>query len=249
MIKSSMIVIIVVHIFISLKGTALITVLLFLFPFPTTKHHNVVWNWWAQIGSFLQPVQVPLNGGSALDCIDHLSQFGVIHKLIESHMQVVKEDTKKKYWSQYWSLGTSVATGCKLSSVPLITTSQNREAPAEVKIFMSGKIYCPELRELWHLRGSRAEPASSQVSCYTPRPFFFKLSWKWQVLSCYQSEYLTGVMLKRYRWSSIFQFSWQRVYPRKCRISPSKLHFKKLWLFFLREKKNKHAVLKMTFTV
>lgn len=49
------------------------------------------------IGSFLQSV-------STLDCIDHLYQFGVIHKLTEStlcpHMQVVKEDMKKKYWSQ-----------------------------------------------------------------------------------------------------------------------------------------------------
>lgn len=122
---------------------------------------------------------------------------------------------------------------------------------------MSGKFYCPELRQLWHLKQCkrcRAKPTYSQVSCYSPRPytFFFLRSWEGQVLSWCQPEQL---------WRGTDNLG-PSVPPSRVFIPVNSITLdwfgqnKPLWASFLkisavffREEKNKHTVLKMTFTV
>lgn len=52
-------------------------------------------------------------------------------------------------------LATPIVTEWELAFAPLTTTPQNWAAPAEVKAFMSGKFYCPELQ------ATPATPATS----------------------------------------------------------------------------------------
>lgn len=120
----------------------------------------------SSLSRFLQMVAQPLK---------QCWMFGV-HKLAKSVLRPITQVVTKVMRKQYWSLRDPRTTGRELAFAPL-TTSQNRAAPAEVKVFVFGKFYCPEQRQLWYLKGCRrrAGPTSSQISCYTPRPYTVKL--------------------------------------------------------------------------
>ena len=59
----------------------------------------------------LQPVQVSLNGSTALQCISHLSQFCVISELAEGTLCpfIQVNDEVEQDWAAYWPLGNTTS--------------------------------------------------------------------------------------------------------------------------------------------
>lgn len=79
----------------------------------------------APISPFLHPVEVPLNGSTAIWCISRFSLFCIICRLPEGALcpiiQGINEDVKL-YWSQYQPLGYSSSD---LSPAGLSATDHN----------------------------------------------------------------------------------------------------------------------------
>ena len=145
------------------------------------------------VGSFLQPVQVPLKGDPALDhldCFDCFPQFGDIHKFVDNTLcpiiQIVKEDVKKQHWSQYQSFRDPNSYWVRPGLTALSTTPQTYtpdyncsklNSSCRSENFCVWKVLLPRteaaVAPLKQCRRCRAEPASSEVSCYASRPYIF----------------------------------------------------------------------------
>lgn len=85
--------------------------------FPLVEFHYV------PVGLFLQPVKVPLDGSTTLECVKHSSQFYLFCKFAEVTLcspTLVTNDHVKQYWPNDSLYTTSI--GLQMGFTPLITT-------------------------------------------------------------------------------------------------------------------------------
>jgi len=95
------------------------------FAFPLVGLHE------APASSFLQPVEVPLDGNTSLQCVSHSSQNCIISKLAEGKAYSVPSfrslmKTLKRTGSSIDLWGTPLDIGLQLEFIPVITILGSR---------------------------------------------------------------------------------------------------------------------------